>query len=406
MSENLSLSKILLSIEKWDDEPKRCPRASAEALTKFLFAEKKTLVDLIGIGGEGIVLRLVDNTGKHAVAKIARWAGQQEYLATPKGNVSENPAKNKVKFSKEKPTPTNTIYLRFLEGAKFQRDVFDLLLNDQITFFSIPQVLDISLSPLYFTMPYLENIGVLRFFHDFQKKIKDILLVFLNLLRATSYLHSKGIIHRDWKSDNLLISRSMDSVVVCDWTLAKICGNRGLTLPGTRGGTPGFAPGKFMDGDFLDANFRDDIFQLGWVFWEFVTGKRLPDYLRNTKEKNEEIKSRLIDFLSDFLQPVFWKATETKETDRYESVNEFYQDVKNIADDLGEKNILTLVSEKQSQEIDKRMQDIIVDTHISASETDIYECENCGECGELFPCKTFKKSVVDIVLEMIEKGLI
>lgn len=88
---------------------------------------------------------------------------------------------------------------------------------------------------------------------------------------ALAYAHGKNIIHRDIKPTNILISRR-GSVKISDFGVA-----RGETLPhltqtGTVIGTPCYMSPEQASGD--DVTYQTDIYSLGIVLYEMVTGKK------------------------------------------------------------------------------------------------------------------------------------
>jgi serine/threonine protein kinase len=369
-------------IEKYAETPKQTPIQACEKLLACV-NPKLRFIELTGIGGEGILLRANDETSKQIVVKVARSDYSGKYAQTPQ----QASIVNKFSF-KGKSKPTNTNYSRFLEGAILQRDLYSQIFEDNVTYFSIPQVYTISQDPLYFIMPYLENIGILRYFKDFSKKLKDILAAFVYLLRAMEYLHGKGIIHRDLKADNIMIGNKFKSIVILDWTLSKQIGDRGLTVIGTEAGTPGLAPIKYMTGSFKDANFLDDIYILGYVLWEFVTGKRVVAFWKQhdgeklKASKIEDFKRLLIKYLPPCLEQIFWKATEIEEKKRYQNVQEFYDEIIKV---LAESELLlqqnTLVTDVKSKQIDEAV-DVIFDTSVTQ--------DLCKNCTAASICKDFE----------------
>ena len=402
MEEKYSLIENLLAIERFIGNPRQTPKPLLESLTKHLFHGKCNFLDLLDIGGESIVLRLHDPDNGFIVAKVARANTQQQYSSTPTGMQVVN-----IANKRGKPKPTNTGYERFYEGAKLQREIFNRMMVDKITFFAIPQVLYLSSSPLFFTMPYVETPSLLRYLKDARKGILDILNIFQRILEAIKYVHSKSIVHRDLKIDNLFIGYDFLSVIIGDWTLSKPIGNRNLTLPGTQGGTPFIAPRKFIkDRNFKDANFRDDIYCLGYTLAEMLMCKNVFSFIQSAGDKEEEIRRKIVEYLPDIIQGIFWKATEEKESDRYQNIPEFSESIGEAIQWLGTRNVVTMVSDEVSNKIDAEIQEIIIDSKIDVNDTDIYECENCGKCNGSFPCKKFRKSIIDIVLEMKKKGMI
>jgi len=88
---------------------------------------------------------------------------------------------------------------------------------------------------------------------------------------ALECAHQAGIIHRDIKPSNIMLLPD-DKAKVTDFGIAKITDNFALTLPGHVLGTPSYMAPEQFEGHELDG--RADIFSLGVVFYELITGNR------------------------------------------------------------------------------------------------------------------------------------
>jgi serine/threonine protein kinase len=82
--------------------------------------------------------------------------------------------------------------------------------------------------------------------------------------------HSQNIIHRDIKSENVMLS-DKGHIKIMDFGLAKRKGVDGMTRAGTTLGTLAYMSPEQIEG--LDADFRSDIFSLGVVMYEMATGQ-------------------------------------------------------------------------------------------------------------------------------------
>ena len=100
------------------------------------------------------------------------------------------------------------------------------------------------------------------------------------LLDGVGSAHKLGIVHRDLKLDNVMLSHGGDGktlVKILDFGIAKLKASgevdRGLTRPGVVMGTPEYmAPEQAFSADKVDA--RADIFSLGVMFFEMLAGRR------------------------------------------------------------------------------------------------------------------------------------
>ncbi len=124
-------------------------------------------------------------------------------------------------------------------------------------------------------VPYVEMEYIGRSLADLEKPLspEEAARIVRGIAKGLAYAHSQGIIHRDIKPQNILIT---DSGVpkITDWGMSKVMG---AYLPHT---ITGFslsyaAPEQISPDKFGDTDQRTDIYQLGVVFYELLTG-RLP----------------------------------------------------------------------------------------------------------------------------------
>jgi tRNA A-37 threonylcarbamoyl transferase component Bud32 len=89
---------------------------------------------------------------------------------------------------------------------------------------------------------------------------------------ALDYAHGLGIVHRDIKPSNILLDLA-GRVKVADFGIAKMAGqSTELTMAGSVMGSPQYLSPEQIRGEDLDG--RSDIFSLGVVFYEILSGKR------------------------------------------------------------------------------------------------------------------------------------
>jgi len=147
--------------------------------------------------------------------------------------------------------------------------------------------------------------------------------------RALDYAHDESIIHRDLKPANILITKSGD-LMLSDFGIAKTLGaedHTQLTGTGVGIGTPAYmAPEQGM-GDEVD--HRVDIYSLGVVFYEMITG-RLP-YTADTpmaimlKHINAPLPriNQFVDQVPGEVEEITFKALAKDPSNRYQSMGEF-----------------------------------------------------------------------------------
>ncbi len=132
----------------------------------------------------------------------------------------------------------------------------------------------------YMIMEYVEG----RIVADFIPEggaldVKLALHVIMQVARALEAGHRQGIIHRDIKPDNILLTRNRVAKL-CDFGLAKkLGGSSHLTQTGIAVGTPHYCSPEQAQGE-SDVDIRSDIYSLGATLYHLVTG-RLPYYAEN-----------------------------------------------------------------------------------------------------------------------------
>ena len=109
---------------------------------------------------------------------------------------------------------------------------------------------------------------------------------------ALEAAHEKGVIHRDLKPGNIMLTRA--GVKVLDFGLASLEGDQTITGERMVMGTPAYMAPEQREGRPADA--RTDIYAFGWVFCEMLTGERVAVERRRIRaRKLETIVSRCLE---------------------------------------------------------------------------------------------------------------
>ena len=125
---------------------------------------------------------------------------------------------------------------------------------------------------LFIVMEYVQGIDLYDLLEKCGRLPYDVAaIVAMQVARALDYVHYRGIVHRDIKPANVMLSRA-GGVKVMDFGIARDTSFGDLTEAGTGIGTPAYMSPEQVLGDRLDA--RSDIFSLGVVLYQMVTGKK------------------------------------------------------------------------------------------------------------------------------------
>lgn len=131
----------------------------------------------------------------------------------------------------------------------------------------------------YFVMEYLRGVPLLEYCDRKQLSVPDRLLLFTAVCRGVQHAHLKGIVHRDLKPSNVLVCEYDGAAIprVIDFGLAKALHQplTELTLHTAHGalvGTPVYMSPEQSQFNNLDVDTRTDVYSLGVVLYELLTG--------------------------------------------------------------------------------------------------------------------------------------
>jgi serine/threonine protein kinase len=156
--------------------------------------------------------------------------------------------------------------------------------------------------------------------------------VTLGLCKALDYIHSQGVVHRDLKPENIMVDAE-DRIKLIDFGIAANAGSRRLTFAKLTEamGTPDYISPEQVKGKRGDA--RSDIYALGVMFYEMLTGKvpftgPNPFVIMNERLLNNPIPPREANpEISLELQEIIYRTLERDPKKRYASAHEFALDL-------------------------------------------------------------------------------
>ena len=132
----------------------------------------------------------------------------------------------------------------------------------------------------YFAMEHVVGLPVTEYCDEKRLSPSERLLIFTMVCEGVQHAHQKAIIHRDLKPTNILVAevdgRPLPRII--DFGLAKAIlqqpqgGGTMVTRAGGLVGTPGYMSPEQMDPRTADVDTRADVYSLGVVLYELLTG--------------------------------------------------------------------------------------------------------------------------------------
>jgi eukaryotic-like serine/threonine-protein kinase len=184
-------------------------------------------------------------------------------------------------------------------------------------------------------------------------ELRQLIRRFIDVCNAIAYAHSRGVVHRDLKPSNVLIG-SFGETFLIDWGLAKASGEAESSLPlfdnerpaafhtevGTKVGTLRYMSPEQARGDIETIGKAADIYGLGALLYEIVTGQpplqgtSADEVLRRAIEGQIPPPRSLRADIPRPLESICLKALSYSPSQRYESAASLAADVENwLADE-------------------------------------------------------------------------
>ena len=176
----------------------------------------------------------------------------------------------------------------------------------------------------YLIMEYVEGTDLRQLIATQELQPEQALAIVPQICGALQFAHDQGIVHRDIKPENILVDRT-GNVKVADFGLAKLLAeterNHDLTATNQVMGTVKYMAPEQLEGS-PQIDHRADIYSLGVVFYELLTGE-LPLGRFAVPSEKAQIDARIDD--------IVLRALEKNARDRYQHASDIKVDVEQLS---------------------------------------------------------------------------
>ncbi len=258
------------------------------------------LLELIGVGGMADIYRAKDIEEDRIVAvKILKteFAGSDEFLR---------------RFRNESKA------IALLSHPNIVK-IYDVGFTEKVQFIVMEYVDGITLTD------YIEQQGVLKW--------RDSIHFTVQILKALQHAHDRGIVHRDVKSQNVMLL-SDGTIKVMDFGIARFNRENNKTMSEKTIGSVHYISPEQARGDITDE--RSDIYSVGVALYEMVTGKKPFDgdtpvsialmHMQSTPKKPTELNSTI----PEGLEQIILRAMQKEPNQRYQTAGEMIKDLEDL----------------------------------------------------------------------------
>ncbi len=190
---------------------------------------------------------------------------------------------------------------------------------------------------MFYAMEHVYGMPLSDYFRVHSTGTDGKIRLFIRICDAVRHAHLRGVVHRDLKPSNILVDADGEPHVL-DFGLAKASafGDLSASITAQIVGTPAYMSPEQAAGDPSGLDTRTDIYSLGVILYECMTGEMPYDtsgaigkILTNIADADPKPPTRLNPKLAPELAAVILKALQKRKEDRYQSIDSFMADLAN-----------------------------------------------------------------------------
>jgi serine/threonine protein kinase/Tfp pilus assembly protein PilF len=228
----------------------------------------------------------------------------------------------------------------------------------------------------FICMEYVEGKSIKELIKEKTLSIEEILKIAIQVAEGLNVAHKKGIVHRDIKSDNIMLTDE-GLVKIMDFGLAKLKGVSKLTKTGTTLGTMQYMSPEQAQG--MEVDQRSDIFSFGVVLYEMITsqlpfkGEHEAAIIYSILNETPEPLARYKANIPEGLQRIVDKALAKNRDERYQHVDDLRADLLKIRREFETSSVLPSTKKPQPSIA------VLPFTNLSADKEQEYFCDGMAE---------------------------
>ncbi|MFT5423435.1 MAG: serine/threonine protein kinase/tetratricopeptide (TPR) repeat protein [Phycisphaerales bacterium] len=263
-----------------------------------------------------------------------------------------------VVYRAEQDNPKREVALKLVRaGFTSERHLHRFELEAEVlgrlTHPGIAQIYEAGIDPAtgtpFFAMELVDGVELNSHALGHRLSVRDRLALFVRICHAVQHAHAKGVIHRDLKPSNILVTDSQSSTStlhagpqpkVLDFGVARLTDSDAeaatlLTDAGQLVGTVPYMSPEQVTGDLESMDTRSDIYSLGVVLYELLsgrlpydlTGKPIHEAARVITDTSAARLSSIDSHLKGDIETIVGKALEKDRDRRYQSASDFAADI-------------------------------------------------------------------------------